>query len=68
MVVLDQRPETAPEVVPAGWDHDHCQICWWDLFESPDEAHSIGYTDSRGWLCSECYDQFVATNNETKSR
>jgi hypothetical protein len=46
------------EVVKGGWKKDHCAICRWDLFESDDDAHRLGYTNGRDWLCLECYDKF----------
>ena len=54
------------ELVRGGWSHDHCEICWWDLFETEDEQHSIGYTDGRQWICSECYQQFVEVRDERR--
>jgi hypothetical protein len=51
---------TKVDLVPDGWNHDHCEICCWTLHESDDEQHAIGYTNGRGsWLCSECYDLFL---------
>jgi hypothetical protein len=47
------------DLVRGGWSHDHCEICWWELSESDDEAHSLGYTDGRHWICSECYQRFI---------
>ncbi len=46
-------------LVPDGWSHDHCQICWWTLAESSDPVEGTGYTDGRSWICSECYDTFI---------
>ena len=41
--------------------HDHCRICWWTLAESSDPAVSTGYHAGRDiWLCTECYDKFIA--------
>ena len=42
-----------------GWKLDHCVVCAWDLFECSDPVHSVGYTNGRDWLCSECYEKFV---------
>jgi hypothetical protein len=47
------------ELVHGGWKRDHCEICWWELFESNDEEHAFGYTDGRKWICSECYHLFI---------
>jgi hypothetical protein len=43
----------------AGWKKDHCLICRWELFESDDSEHGIGYTNGREWVCTECYEKFV---------
>ncbi len=50
------------ELVKGGWNHDHCQICWWDLYESEDPEHGAGYTNGGDWLCSECYSKFIASD------
>ena len=56
-----QRYDSAKvDLVPDGWTHDHCEVCWWELFESDDATHGIGYTDGRTWLCTECYERFVS--------
>ena len=47
-------------LVQDAWDHDHCEICWWKLYQADDIEHSIGYTDGRNWVCTECYTQFLA--------
>jgi hypothetical protein len=46
------------ELVKAGWKKDHCIICRWELFETKDPEHAIGYTNGRVWLCTECYTKF----------
>ncbi len=49
------------ELVKDGWTKDHCSICSWDLFASKDAPdHSTGYSNGRDWLCTECYDKFIA--------
>ena len=51
----------AQRVDPEGWNHDHCEICWWTLMESEDSARNAGYTfNGKNWVCTECYEQFVA--------
>jgi hypothetical protein len=47
------------DLVPGGWNHDHCAICFWDLFQTDDAEHGVGYTDGHDWLCAECYERFV---------
>ncbi|NOV31799.1 hypothetical protein [Methylomonas sp. ZR1] len=42
------------------WDHDHCQICWWKLYDSKDTDHGVGYRSQKdNWICTECYEQFI---------
>ena len=49
------------KLVEDGWSHDHCEICLWSLYESDETESGEGYTDDgRSWLCTECYEQFVA--------
>lgn len=47
------------ELLKAGWKKDHCLICRWELFESSESEHGIGYTNGREWVCTECYEKFV---------
>jgi hypothetical protein len=46
------------------WNHDHCEICGWELRESDDEELSVGYVDGSDWICSECYHQFIQTSDD----
>jgi ATP-dependent Clp protease ATP-binding subunit ClpA len=48
------------ELVKGGWKKDHCTICRWELFESDDASHGIGFTNGKDWLCAECYKKFIA--------
>lgn len=47
------------DLVNGGWNHDHCEICWWTLCETENTEEGVGYTDGRCWLCKECYSQFI---------
>ena len=48
---------TGAEMVAAGWDHEHCAICWETL--GPD-GQPEGYVSSeRTWICLRCYVDFV---------
>lgn len=48
------------DLVADAWTHDHCAICGWALFESPDQEHGVGYLSNEGsWACSECYNKFI---------
>jgi hypothetical protein len=47
------------ELVKGGWKKEHCVICHWELYETPDDAsHGTGYTNGRHWVCTECYERF----------
>ena len=49
------------ELIKGGWSRDSCAVCRWELFESIDDAaHGVGYTNGRDWLCTECYEIFLA--------
>lgn len=48
------------DFLAGGWDHDHCEICWWKLYSSGDEARGFGYTDGHDWVCIECFEKFLA--------
>ena len=49
------------DLVPEGWTHDHCSICWFTLYDSEKHDENTGWTDGKGnWLCVECHTQFIA--------
>ena len=54
--------EASPEaeVVPGGWDHEHCRLCWERISQYEDDPH-VGYTDGNDWICEACYERFVAS-------
>ncbi|WP_394165163.1 hypothetical protein [Neptunomonas phycophila] len=55
------RPEYT-ELVEDGWNHDHCEICWWSLHEADDPESGEGYTvEGRAWLCCEYYEKLIRT-------
>ena len=43
-----------------GWKCDWCSICNWELSADGGEEHSIGYTNGRQWLCTDCYERFFS--------
>lgn len=48
------------KLVEDGWGHDHCEICFWTLFETDSQVDGVGFTcDGHKWLCVECFTQFV---------
>jgi len=47
------------EIVPGGWDHEHCEICQGKVTAYPGSQH-FGFTDGSGlWFCEGCYKTFV---------
>ena len=45
------------DVIGAGWDHEHCAICWQTLGPG---GQADGYvSDRRVWECERCYLNFV---------
>ncbi|NDC39552.1 MAG: hypothetical protein EBZ48_16190 [Proteobacteria bacterium] len=61
------------DLVERGWTHDHCEICWWTLRESDDADDGEGYhNETNGWICSECFQQFIeqaySTSNKTANK
>ena len=48
------------KLVKDGWTHDHCEICWWTIFESENPEEGVAYTtNGHSWICKECYEQFI---------
>jgi hypothetical protein len=47
-------------LVKVGWKKDLCVVCRWELLESDDTSHGIGYTNGELWICDECYLRFIA--------
>ena len=45
----------APQLVPGGWDHEHCQLCREHISHG-----EFGYRDEDDqWLCENCYGKYV---------
>jgi hypothetical protein len=49
------------ELIVGGWTHDHCVICWRELYQPNDPGSSFGYTNGQEWMCEKCYGIFVAS-------
>ena len=47
------------DLVKCGWSHDHCEICWWELYATDEPEHAEGYVSGNRWLCLECYTKFI---------
>ncbi len=49
---------------PSEDDYDHCEVCRWVLLDSDELEKNTGYiNESRRWLCTECYENFVNKNS-----
>jgi hypothetical protein len=49
---------TDGKIVPGGWDHEHCDICWAKIGAGGDpEGYS---TPDDHWVCVRCYEQHIA--------
>jgi hypothetical protein len=50
-------------LVPAGWDHEHCALCWQKITDLDDvaDAERFGYTDGEEWLCERCYQTYISS-------
>jgi hypothetical protein len=46
------------ELLPGGWDHEHCSICWERIGGGGQAAGFVSGEDN--WVCGECYGCFVA--------
>lgn len=41
--------------------HQHCEICWWTIFESDNPELGTGYSHGQSWLCLECYTNLIGS-------
>ena len=55
---VDDATPSGAGVIPGGWDHEHCALCWREIALRPN-ADPWGYCDGRDWLCKECYEKFI---------
>jgi len=48
-------------IIPGGWDHDHCSMCWATISQYCEkEAEQWGYESTEGeWLCDECHEKYI---------
>jgi hypothetical protein len=52
-------------VIPGGWDHEHCSLCWASISPAQDEE-ATAYTDGSAWLCVSCHCEYIASGFGTK--
>lgn len=47
--------DVAPQRVPGGWDHEHCELCREHIAPG-----NFGYRDRENhWLCEHCYNKYM---------
>jgi hypothetical protein len=57
----DDSKRTDGRIVPGGWDHEHCELCWHKMGPAGD---SDGYfSGAKQWVCVSCYDCFIQPRN-----
>ena len=61
---LSFRDDANFEFVQGGWPREFCSLCQWEI-NADDPEHSTCYTNGRVWLCGECYEKFVMTNQQS---
>ena len=45
-------------VVPKGWEHEHCHLCWKTISELEPDEH-FGYVKNSDWVCQGCYYEYI---------
>lgn len=58
---LTRKDDLGFKLVEGGWPRDFCSLCRWELNADGGLEHDTGYTNGREWLCTECYEKFLAT-------
>jgi hypothetical protein len=49
----------AQQVIPGGWDHEHCQLCRGHI-----DHGDFGYRDQDElWMCESCYNKYVKSHD-----
>jgi hypothetical protein len=48
------------DLVPDGWTHDHCEICYETISNKEGYGDNEGYeADNGDWICNDCYNLFI---------
>jgi hypothetical protein len=45
-------------VVHAGWDHEHCALCW-QRISALEGDEPTGYSSEGEWICGTCYQRYI---------
>ncbi len=49
------------EIIPDGWDHEHCSICWTKIGKSGQE--DCYRDEDRYYLCVSCFEKYASQHN-----
>jgi hypothetical protein len=63
-VLWTRSSEAAPaggDLVPDGWDHEHCSICWEKIGRGGAGVGFVSGADD--WVCVGCYHRYVASRS-----
>ena len=55
-----EEPPPGACIVPDGWDHEHCSLCW-ETISCLGDAVKAGYTDGEHWLCERCHEKYIVS-------
>jgi hypothetical protein len=54
------------DLVPNGWDHDHCEICTQKISDKEAWGDIEGYNSGLDWICKQCYGLFMTASDTEK--
>ena len=58
----DDNGRTDGQIVPGGWDHEHCELCWQKIGSGGDRDGYVNESDQ--WvLRPPCYDHFIGSRD-----
>src|ERR1700722_1812189 len=57
LAIPTDKERTDGEIVPGGWDHEHCEICWQKIGSGGDREGYV--TGAEEWVCVACYFNFI---------
>jgi len=57
------------DLVPDGWGHDHCELCFktiTDFVREGGQAPVVdeGHTNGSDWVCCECFAKYIESDRE----
>ncbi len=55
-----EEPAPGSTVMPGGWDHEHCELCW-EKIALYEGCRRFGYRNGEDWVCEECYVKYIAS-------